>query len=41
VKRILLGADPEAVASRDALADPDSLAAYVEQARLRRATDSG
>lgn len=37
VKRILQGADPDTVASRDALADPDALAAYVDEAHRRRA----
>jgi acetoacetyl-CoA synthetase len=37
VKRILQGVDPDSVASRDALADPDALAPYVETARARRA----
>jgi acetoacetyl-CoA synthetase len=36
VKKILQGADPETVASRDALVDPDSLASYVEAAQRRR-----
>lgn len=36
VKRILQGVDPDAVASRDALADPDALTTYVETARTRR-----
>lgn len=36
VKKILQGVDPETVASRDALADPDALNAYVETARTRR-----
>jgi acetoacetyl-CoA synthetase len=46
VKRILLGASPDAVASRDALADPSSLDAFVEYAaarateRTRRAVQS-
>ncbi|GAA4126795.1 acetoacetate--CoA ligase [Nocardioides fonticola] len=35
VKRILQGAEPDAVASRDALADPDSLAPYVALAAQR------
>jgi acetoacetyl-CoA synthetase len=37
VKRILLGDPPEAVASRDALADPGALDAFVEIAARRRA----
>jgi len=36
VKRILLGADPEAVASRDALLDPQSLEAFVGEAARDR-----
>jgi acetoacetyl-CoA synthetase len=36
VKRILLGARPDDVASRDALADPDSLASFVRHARERQ-----
>jgi acetoacetyl-CoA synthetase len=36
VKRILLGARPDDVASRDALADPDSLTPFVEHARTRQ-----
>ena len=36
VKKILQGVDPESVASRDALADPDALVTYVETARARR-----
>ena len=36
VKRILLGARPDDVASRDALADPDSLAPFVQHARARQ-----
>jgi acetoacetyl-CoA synthetase len=36
VKRILMGADPETAASRDSLADPEALDAFVELAgRLR------
>ncbi len=35
VKRILLGAEPSAVASVDALSDPDSLRCYVELAAAR------
>ena len=38
VKKILQGVDADAVASRDALADPDALATYVEAARVRRGT---
>ena len=38
VKKILQGVDADAVASRDALADPDALATYVEAARARRGT---
>jgi acetoacetyl-CoA synthetase len=38
VKRILQGADPDTVASRDALADPDALTDYVEAARKRAST---
>jgi acetoacetyl-CoA synthetase len=37
VKRILLGARPEDVASRDALAQPDALDAFVAYAAARRA----
>jgi acetoacetyl-CoA synthetase len=40
VKRILLGAAPEEVASRDALAVPTSLDAFVELARERRGADA-
>jgi acetoacetyl-CoA synthetase len=36
VKRILLGAQAADVASRDALADPASLDAFVEYAESRR-----
>jgi acetoacetyl-CoA synthetase len=36
VKRILLGADAAAVASRDALADPTSIDAFVQYAATRR-----
>ncbi|GIJ72870.1 acetoacetate--CoA ligase [Virgisporangium ochraceum] len=36
VKRILQGADPDTVVSRDALADPQALVAYVEEARRRQ-----
>jgi acetoacetyl-CoA synthetase len=36
VKRILLGAKPEEVASRDALAEPGALDAFVEFAAARR-----
>ena len=39
VKRILAGEDPRAVASREALADPDALDAIVELAESRRARD--
>jgi acetoacetyl-CoA synthetase len=35
VKRILLGDPPEKVASRDALADPDALDAFVAFASTR------
>jgi acetoacetyl-CoA synthetase len=35
IKRILLGARPEDVASRDALAQPEALDAFVEYARTR------
>ncbi|HEY1237823.1 MAG TPA: acetoacetate--CoA ligase [Solirubrobacterales bacterium] len=35
VKRILLGSPPEEVASRDALADPDALDAFVDYASTR------
>ena len=41
VKRILLGAPPEEVASRDALADPaalDAFVAYASHARRRAIT---
>jgi acetoacetyl-CoA synthetase len=44
VKRILLGAKPEDVASRDALAQPEALDAFVEIAQRRRqpsATSTG
>jgi len=37
VKRILLGAKPEDVASRDALAEPGALDAFVAIARTRGA----
>jgi acetoacetyl-CoA synthetase len=37
VKRILLGAQASEVASRDALADPQALDAFVEFAARRRA----
>ena len=37
VKRILLGDPAEKVASRDALADPDAIEAFVEYAAQRRA----
>ena len=40
VKRILAGEDPRAVASREALADPEALDAIVELAKSRRARDS-
>jgi acetoacetyl-CoA synthetase len=40
VKRILLGAEPEDVASRDALAQPEALDAFVEYARGRRLAQS-
>jgi acetoacetyl-CoA synthetase len=36
VKRILLGAEADQVASRDALVDPDALAAFVEYAATRK-----
>ena len=35
VKRILMGHDPDAVASRDSLADPDALDWFAEFARHR------
>jgi acetoacetyl-CoA synthetase len=38
VKRILLGDPAEKVASRDALADPDAIEAFVDYAAQRRAT---
>lgn len=37
VKKILLGANPDVVASRDALGDPTSLDAYIEYAQSRDA----
>ena len=40
VKRILLGASPEAVASRDALAEPHALDAFVAFASARRRSDA-
>lgn len=40
VKRILLGADPETVASRDALVDPEALAAFATYAERRGAAAS-
>jgi acetoacetyl-CoA synthetase len=40
VKRILLGARPEDVVSRDAMADPSSLDAFVEHAQSRAAARS-
>jgi acetoacetyl-CoA synthetase len=40
VKRILLGARPEDVASRDALAQPEALDAFVEYAEARTAAQS-
>jgi acetoacetyl-CoA synthetase len=40
VKRILLGARPEDVASRDALAQPEALDAFVEYANRRTAAHS-
>ncbi|GAA5210733.1 acetoacetate--CoA ligase [Streptomyces thinghirensis] len=36
VKRILLGADPDTVASRDSLLDPDALTPFVREAAERR-----
>jgi hypothetical protein len=36
VKKILLGADPDVVASRGALKDPAAIDAVVEVARSRR-----
>ena len=39
VKRILLGADPDKVASRDTLANPQALDAIVEIARNRSGGD--
>jgi acetoacetyl-CoA synthetase len=39
VKRILRGAAPEAVASRDALADPTAVDAFAEYASTRVADD--
>ena len=40
VKRVLLGAGPNDVASVDAMADPSSLAAFVEHAQTRAAARS-
>jgi acetoacetyl-CoA synthetase len=40
VKRILLGADAEMVASRDALVDPSALDAFAEYAARRGAAAS-
>jgi acetoacetyl-CoA synthetase len=40
VKRILLGAPPDAAASRDSLADPNALAAFVTLARERSGRNS-
>ena len=39
VKRILQGADPDTVVSRDALADPETLTAYVQEAHRRHDRD--
>ena len=36
VRRLLLGADPAAVADPSAMADPDALADFVEYARTQR-----
>ena len=41
VKRILQGARPEDVASRDALAQPEALDAFVAFAARYRSTDTG
>ena len=41
VKRILQGASPELVASRDALADPAALDAFVAIAERRRSEAGG
>ncbi len=36
VKKILLGADPASVVSRDAMANPESLSAFIDVAKARR-----
>jgi acetoacetyl-CoA synthetase len=41
VKRILLGARPDEVASRDAMAEPNALDAFVEFARERTHSPAG